>query len=305
MESIASITTAFNAAHILPRQIDALLAQSRPLQEIIVVDNASTDGTSAMLKERYPQVTVLRLERNTGASGGCAAGLKYAALEKRHDWIWNFDGDSVPAVDALQVMLSSCAELADKSTVGVLAPLPVHEETGVYYLPLLWRDGLIKPPKDVLTQPVWFADVVVASGCLLRRNVVEGVGLPREDFFMDYFDFEYCLRIRKRGYRIAVVNGCRSLHELGDTIVRRFGRFSHVWSKHASWREYYMTRNLIYTGFRLYPTPKTKRFIILHFLRRAGAIMLFDTERSTTFKRMFQGIMDGGRGRLGIRFLPN
>ena len=201
MESIASITTAFNAAHILPRQIDALLAQSRPLQEIIVVDNASTDGTSAMLEERYPQVTVLRLERNTGASGGCAAGLKYAALEKKHDWIWNFDGDSVPAEDALQIMLSSWAELSENSTVGVLAPLPVHEETGVYYLPLLWRDGLIKPSKEVLAQPVWFADVVVASGCLVRRDVVETVGLPREDFFMDYFDFEYCLRIRKRGYR--------------------------------------------------------------------------------------------------------
>jgi hypothetical protein len=66
-----------------------------------------------------------------------------------------------------------------------------------------------------------------------------------------------------------------------------------------------MARNLIYTGFWLYPTPKTKRFIILHLLRRAGAIMLFDTERSATFKKMLLGIVDGRRGRLGIRFLPD
>ena len=94
--SIASITTAYNAAHRLPRQIDALLRQTRALQEIVVVDNGSTDGTSAMLAERYPQVTVLRLSSNAGAAGGWAAGLTYTALEKRHDWIWNFDDDSVP-----------------------------------------------------------------------------------------------------------------------------------------------------------------------------------------------------------------
>jgi rhamnosyltransferase len=197
------------------------------------------------------------------------------------------------------------AEVAEKSTVGMLAPLPVHEETGVYYPPLLWRDGLVKPPKEVLQQLVWFADVAVASGCLVRRDVVEAVGLPREDFFMDYFDFEYCLRIRKHGYRIAVVNGCRFLHELGDTIVRRFGGYSHIWAKHAPWREYYMTRNLIYIGYRLYPTPKTKRFIILNLIRRTGAIMLFGAERIATIKKMIQGMIDGGRGRLGIRFLPH
>lgn len=305
MESIASITTAYNAAHILPRQIDALFAQSRPLQEIIVVDNASTDGTSAMLKERYPQVTVLRLEQNTGASGGSAAGLKYAALKKKHDWIWNFDGDSVPAESALQIMLSSRAEIAEESMVGMLAPLPVHEETGVYYPPLLWRDGLIKPPKEVLDQLVWFADVAVASGCLVRRDVVETVGLPREDFFMDYFDFEYCLRIRRHGYRIAVVNGCHFLHELGDTLVRRFGSYSHIWAKHSPWREYYMARNLIYIVFWLYPTPKTKRFIVLQLMRRAATNLLFGTERVATFRKMFQGVIDGRRGRLGIRFLPH
>jgi GT2 family glycosyltransferase len=305
MESIATITTAYNAMRILPRQIDALLAQTRPLQEIIVVDNASTDGTSEMLAQRYPQVTVLRLEKNVGASGGWAAGLKYAALEKKHDWIWNFDDDTVPAEDALQIMLTSWAEAARESMVGMLAPLPIHQETGVYYPPLLWRDGLVKPPKELLDQLVWFADVAVASGCLVRRDVVETVGLPREDFFMDCFDFEYCLRIRKHGYRIAVVNRCRFLHELGDTIVRRFGGYSHIWAKHSPWREYYMTRNFIYTGFWLYPTPKTKRFIVLNLLRHAGAIMLFGAERSATFKKIFQGIIDGKRGRLGIRFLPN
>ena len=127
--SIASITTAYNAARILPRQIDVLLRQSLPLQEIIVVDNGSTDGTAAMVRERYPQVTVLRLSTNAGAAGGRAAGLRYAALERRHDWIWNFDDDSVPGESTLEKMLSAGSRITEDKTLGMLAPLPVHEAT--------------------------------------------------------------------------------------------------------------------------------------------------------------------------------
>lgn len=62
--SVASVTTAYNAARMLPRQLDALLSQSVPLKEIIVVDNASTDRTVSLLAERYPQVTVLLMPEN-------------------------------------------------------------------------------------------------------------------------------------------------------------------------------------------------------------------------------------------------
>ena len=79
--SIASVTVAYNAERILSRQMDALRRQSRPLDEIIVVDNGSTDGTEAMLIKRYPDVTVLRMKQNLGAAGGWAAGLEYAVLK--------------------------------------------------------------------------------------------------------------------------------------------------------------------------------------------------------------------------------
>ena len=98
--SVASITTAYNAAAALRQHIDALLRQERPLQEIIVVDNASSDETRSLLVAQYPQVTLLRMTENLGVGGALASGLAYAALEKKHDWIWMFDQDSVPAPDA-------------------------------------------------------------------------------------------------------------------------------------------------------------------------------------------------------------
>src|SRR5579884_548016 len=95
MPSIASVTIAYNASATLPRQLAALLGQTRPLQEIIVVDNASTDCTRSLLANRYPGITVLRMPENVGAAGAWAAGLSYA-VGKRHDWVWTFDDDSVP-----------------------------------------------------------------------------------------------------------------------------------------------------------------------------------------------------------------
>lgn len=302
--SVASITFAFNSARVLPRQMDALLRQTRPLQEIIVVDNGSTDETVAILAERYPTVTVLRLPSNCGAAGACAAGLAYAALERGHDWVWNFDHDSVPEDSALATMLSSAGELIDDPAVGMLVPLPVHRETRLSYPPLLWRDGFVRPQEELLRQPVWYADMAIASGSMVRKEVVRAIGLPRSDFFMDFFDFEYCLRMRSSHYRIAVINGFRFYHVLGDTRVRRIAGRDHVWAEHPPFREYYMSRNLTYFCLRLFPSRRAKLFAILYLLRHSLAIILFGSSRLACLRKLLQGMHDGRRGTLGIRFLP-
>ena len=303
--SVASVTTAYNAEGFLIRQMDRLLNQSRPLQEIVVVDNRSTDGTAGLLAERFPQVTVLRQAENSGAAGGWAAGLQYAALEKRHDWIWNLDGDSVPSESALESLLAGAEELAADLHVGMLAPLPTHEETGAFYPPWHWKDGFVRPSDEVLQQPLWFADVVIASGCLIRREVVEAIGLPRVDFFMDFFDVEYCFRMRSHGYKIAVLNQCRMSHELGYVKTVNFAGRSRVWSEHAPWREYYVSRNITYMALSRYPALDSKRGLVLYLVRHATAVLLLGSKKAASLWKILQGVWDGLRGRLGIRFLPH
>jgi len=314
--SIASVTTAYNAACVLPRQLGALLGQTRPLQEIVVVDNGSSDGTRQMLAGRYPQVTVLPLPANVGAAGAWAAGLEYAALKRRHDWIWTFDDDSVPDPSALETLLavshtpvnaSDTADRPDRDEWGgpaIIAMLPVHAGTGKCYLPLLWRERFCKPTLEDLRQPVWFADLAIASGLLVRSEVVKTVGLPRADFFMDFFDFEYCLRARAHGYRIAVVTGARLAHEIGKAREVRLPGFSVLWPNHAPWREYYMSRNLTYALWWLYPSAPGKRFALGHLLRHAVGVLLFGSHQAACLRKMAQGFWDGRRARLGVRFRP-
>jgi rhamnopyranosyl-N-acetylglucosaminyl-diphospho-decaprenol beta-1,3/1,4-galactofuranosyltransferase len=303
--SIASITVAYNAFEVLPRHIDALLGQIRPLQEVIVVDNASTDGTGAMIAERYPQVTLLQMKENVGAAGAWAKGLAYAALEKGHDWVWSFDDDSLPGEGVLATLLNGVGSLNGiQAEVGIVAPMPVHRETGIHYPPLLWHNGFKRPRTELTRCPLWFADLIIASGCLVRGEMVGKIGLPRADFFMDFFDYEYSLRARAHGYKIAVISRAELGHEIGNARkIWWLGR--RLWTSYPPWREYYNSRNLAYAGWHLYPNRGTKRFVLGHLWRHAGAVLLFSSNKAACLRKMVQGFRDGYRGDLGIRFRPS
>ncbi len=303
---IASVTVATNAEHMLPRQLEALSRQTQALKEIIVVDNASTDSTREVLSKKYPHVTVLTLPANLGVGGGFSAGLAYAAIEKQYDWVWLLDDDSVPKPDAVETLLRGLESVKGSGDdIGILAPLPVHPGSGLPYPGLLWRRGFVKPSRTLLRQPVCFVDVVISSGTLVRREAVDKVGLPRQDFFMDFVDFEYCLRMRRHGYRIALV--CESIldHSIGDPRTATFLGFSRTWADHAPWREYYFVRNQTFTIWHYYPDWKSKLYILRKLLRHAAGIVLFGRRKRACLKMMILGFQDGRSGRLGIRFLDS
>lgn len=304
--SIASVTTAYNGAGVLARNLDALFAQTRPLEEIIVVDNASVDGASALVAERYPQTTVLRMPQNLGTGGALAAGLTYAALEKKHDWVWMFDQDSVPAPDALAAMLEEIQGFGGEAgEIGMLAAIPIDENMETSSTPWFWRNRFVKPLPELLRQPVFLTDLIITSGAMVRRQVVEDIGLPRTDFFIDFVDYEYCLRARKRGYKIAVITRAKLRHEVGKVHKLNFLGRTHIWSEHHPFREYYYSRNLAYSVWWLYPNLAAKGFLLLHLMRRAVGVLLFGPGRLASLKKIVQGLHDGRRASLGIRFRPD
>jgi rhamnopyranosyl-N-acetylglucosaminyl-diphospho-decaprenol beta-1,3/1,4-galactofuranosyltransferase len=303
--SVASITISYNGKSLLARHINSLLAQKRPIDEIVVVDNGSSDGTSEFLAEHFPQVRVVRLDVNAGTAGGWAAGMRYAAVERRHDWLWTFDDDSEPAEDALERMMAGAARVAEHERVGIVAPVPVHPETGRKYYPLLLQRGrAVAAPAEVIHKTIWFADMVIASGCMVRREVVEEIGLPLAGFYMDFFDFEYCLRAREAGYRIAVISECEMKHEIGNMKTTSIFGWKRASSIQPPWRHYYIARNLMYTAWHL-PGRKITRFGSARTLLRGVLVtLLLSDQKASVFLKQVQGAWDGVRGRLGIRFMP-
>ena len=145
--SIASVTVAYNGAHVLERHLEALKRQSHDISEIIVVNNASSDGTTELLATKFPEITVLNLSENAGVGGGLAAGLEYAAVTKEYDWVWLFDQDSVPAHNALELLLAGLQHVNTVTArVAVLAPV-CENETRTTYSGLRWQNGrMVKSP---------------------------------------------------------------------------------------------------------------------------------------------------------------
>jgi len=304
--SIASVTLAYNAERLLPKQLDALLRQSRQLDEIIVVNNGSTDGTLSLLSAKYPQVKVLDLPANAGVGGGYSAGLSYAANQMKHDWVWLLDHDSVPMHDGLEALLRGLGRAeAARERIGIVAPVPVHPETLLCYPGMLWRKGWVRPPSDWLNQPLCFVDAVISSGSLVRSEVVERAGLPRADFFIDFVDYEYCLRLRRHGYRIAMVRDSLLDHAIGNPRTINILGYSKAWGGHAPWREYYMSRNETFTIWNYFPDWKSKFSVLRRLVRHFLAILAFGEHKGACLKMMLLGFVDGRAGRLGIRFVSS
>lgn len=302
--SVASVTVATNAASMLPRQLDALAGQNRKLDEIVIVDNASNDGTTEMLRARYPHVTILRLPENQGVGGGYSAGLAYAALTKKHRWTWLLDDDSVPPADGLQNLLQGLQFTATTAEPAVLAPVCRDLATSASWPGMTWRNWRFVPTWGDPDQPLTFVDFVISSGTLIRSDAVQAVGLPRADFFMDFVDYEYCLRLRRHGYSIAVVQGSILEHEVGSVVPYSFLGRKGAWASHAPWREYYIARNETFTIWQDYPRFMTKVFVLYRLARHSVGILLFGRQRLACLRRQWQGFMDGRVGRLGIRVLP-
>lgn len=197
--SIAAIIVTYNRLELLRGCVAAVRRQSRPTQEIIVVDNGCTDGSSEWLAAQSG-LTVIRQE-NQGGSGGQATGLK-AACVAGHDWMWLMDDDTEPNPTALERLLA--------------APPFRDPETGFLGSMVTWTDGTahyMNSP-DPTDQFSWYHTVlrdrcVRVDYCsfvslLVRREAVERVGLPIREFFIWYDDVEFTQRIEAfyKGYLV-------------------------------------------------------------------------------------------------------
>lgn len=192
---VCAVIPTYNRAELLCEALIGLAAQTRRLDAVLVIDNASTDGTTEQVSERFPWVNLLRLDFNTGSAGGFAAGIQWA-YQDGHDWVWLVDNDSVPEPDALSELLAAHDRFASEPRPDLLAAKVV------------WTDGTLLPmntPTVKRRNPAllyWAAEHATLSiryapytGVLVSRRAIEAHGLPLTDYFLYDDDTEYTGRI--------------------------------------------------------------------------------------------------------------
>jgi rhamnopyranosyl-N-acetylglucosaminyl-diphospho-decaprenol beta-1,3/1,4-galactofuranosyltransferase len=191
---VATVLTR-NRAELLRQALAAVLAQDHPVERVIVVDNASTDGTLAMLAEEFPDVTVMALAENTGSAGGfyeaIAAGLRAGA-----DWLWLLDDDAVARPTALAELVAALDRLNGPSPPALLCSR-VEWRDGTQHLmnrPVTRRRG-DRELVAAMTDGVLPVRAATWVSLLLSREAVERAGMPLRHFFYQADDIEYTARI--------------------------------------------------------------------------------------------------------------
>jgi len=312
---VACVIVAYNNGDNIGRLLETFFTQSKQLEEIVVVDNASSDDTPEIVKQKFPQVTLVENASNTGAGGGYAQGLEYA-YQKGYEWIWLLDGDSLPQASALEELAKAFASLRPTHPrIGILASCPMNPLTNERYGGFLWRGRFVALPDALAkSQEPFPVDSTISSGCLVSRSVVKEVGLPRADFFMDFVDHEYNLRVRRNGYEIISVPASTIYHEIGKSpvirsqIIRAIARFATKGPLvvEAPWRQYYIVRNQVYTFWHEFRNYKALFFFTLRVMRMIiGMLLLNDKEKVKRIRYIIWGLKDGFKGRLGKTVTSN
>ena len=239
-ESVAIVVVTYNRADLLAGMLDGLAALERPADEVLVVDNASSDHTPEVLAaSTLAGLRVVRSEDNLGGAGGFHLGMRLAH-EAGHDRVWLMDDDVVPAPDCLTVLLGQrekdCLMAVREDRSGALVekaalrfdlhnPLAVKPKTAMVETTYGTREAM---PELVPLENVAF------EGFLVHRRVIDAIGLPDPSFFIFYDDVDYAIRARRAGFGVWAVRDARLVRQLDFDQQHDL----------AGWKGFYMFRNL-------------------------------------------------------------
>lgn len=195
MNRTAAVVVTYNRKELLLENMYCLMNQQDAECDIMIIDNASTDGTEEALAElrKDPRVNYINTGANLGGAGGFSFGIK-KAVEAGYEFVWIMDDDCMPAKHCLARLLKADEEL--EGNYGFLSSR------------VMWKDRkpcIMNLQREKLTKPVEkfdvrFVPVVIASfvSFFVKADVVKDVGLPIKEFFIWTDDWEYSRRISRK-----------------------------------------------------------------------------------------------------------
>jgi GT2 family glycosyltransferase len=208
---VFAIVLNYNSAATIKACLDSLYRQNYQNLEIIVVDNASKDGSFELAKKLYPKSYFIANRRNLGFSAGNNQAIRYA-LEKMADFIFLLNSDAEVEMDTIEKLVRVAIE-NEKS--GIFSPI-IYDPTGSVW----FSGGKISYLRMKTLHQIGVAsenpyDTDYATGCamLIKKEVFKKIGLLDEDFFLYCEDAEFCLRARHAGFSIVIVPQAKVSHQ--------------------------------------------------------------------------------------------
>lgn len=284
--------------------LDDTLACLRSLERVrradmtvIVVDNASSDGTPGAVRRHHPQVEVIELPENAGFSAGNNVGLR-RALDLGAAYALLLNNDTIVEPGALDELVRVAEEHPDAGSVCPYIPFASEPEVlwygGARFNPRRGYPGRLQAYRKQASseQRPHVTDRAAGAAMLVPRAVLERVGLLDERYFFLYEDVEWSLRMRRLGLATYVVPGARVLH----SVASAQGGERSVSSA------YYGIRNQLvvcseYAPLGRLASCRREGMAVLVYLVRS----LRSPRRGASVRAVFEGWRDFRRGQLGPR----
>lgn len=261
---ISVVVVTWNGRRYLEPCLEALAAQRGPAFEVIVVDNASTDGTSDMVRSRFPEMRLITLPRNLGFAGGNNAGVPHA----RGRFIAFLNNDTIPQPDWL-LRLSAGIDRDAGFLLATSRIVYMHDAAlidsagdGMFRWggAFKWYHG--RRVEEAIESTEVFG--VCGAACLIDRRVFDELGGFDLAFFASHEDVDLSYRARLRGYR------CRYV---ADAIVRHHG--SATLGRVSAFAVYHGQRNLEWVYLKNTPLHLLIRTLPGHLAYDAAAAVFF------------------------------
>jgi GT2 family glycosyltransferase len=238
-----AVIVSYQPDQTLSAVIGAALGQC---DRVVLVDNGSEAETVdhlRVLSGKEDRLILIENGKNLGLAKAQNIGLAKARGQGA-DWILLLDDDSVPEPGMVAALIAAWTDLPDRRRVGLLTPRLTDDEDSLkpYLLTARGRFNLDRTPMvpGGLVRDGVFA---IASGSLIRSKVLDVVGDMAADYFIDYVDIEFSLRMRAAGFEIVGVGDAVLRHRLGE--FQRIAGSARGLNTHSAWRRFYIHRNRV------------------------------------------------------------
>lgn len=270
--SVGAVIVTFRRPEVLMRTLLAVLAQSHPVEMVVVVDNDADDDVKNRVADIGDErLAYVPMPENEGFGAGLATGME-SLTRSAVGWMWLLDDDSPPAFDAVAGALEFAAP-----PVGAIA-------TRGGFIKL----GLIRHRLGGAFGASGEAHFTLLDGALISTAAVRRVGLPRTDLFMMMEDVEYTTRLRCAGYRLYV-------------RPRDASEFLYLGAR-SSWRAYYQARNHLRIALDLHKWSWLFGWLYREVASALHAIRRRDLE---AIRLRSRGSLDALRNRMGRTVEPS
>lgn len=219
--AISAVVCNYNGMAYLERCVQALVDLGDQLAEILVVDNLSTDGSRAFLRERFPSVRLIEMEDN----GGPAKARNRGYREARCRWVLTLDNDAIVTPGMLEKLVAAGQDerrpaIVQPRSVFASEPDRVHYDGGfLHYGGLICLRNFYTPIGEAQGDGIEAVDVAIAVCLLLDTERILDLGGYEERYFILFEDLDLSMRLRRAGETILSVEDAIVLHDEGTAGI--------------------------------------------------------------------------------------